>query len=176
LQIELITNVAKSERFAPNWVDRAWLICTNAGSGALGTGTSREGDVTCLRMVGTTTYTDPDAQTASVGYEAIECNTTNAPPQLMLGAWHDVVDVGGRGRIQCHGWDRDVLVNVGTAADAPGLAGLATTGEPYVEPTAALATAAANVEDHCGQMCTIVELVALMADSTAGNHACFWRT
>ncbi len=172
MQIELITNVAKSERFAPNWVDRAWIIMENAGSGLTGLLTSRQGDAACLMMVGTTTYTDRNAATASVGFEAIECDTTNAPPELLVGAWHDVVDVGSRGRIQCHGWDDDTNVLVGTAATDNGLAGIGVSGLPTVTPTAAVDANSAQ----SGFMCTIVELAALMTDATVGNHACYWRS
>ncbi len=172
MQIELITNVAGSSRFAENWTDRAWLICENAGSGSTGVLAARAGDVTCLYMVGATTYTDRNSVTASVGYEAIECHATNAPPQLMLGAWHDTPAVSARGRIQCHGWDDDALVDVQTAATDIGLAGVAVTAEPHVIPTAAVDVN--NVSS--GLMCTVVERAGNMTNSTEGNHAVYWRT
>ena len=170
MQIELITNVAKSSRFAPNWVDRAWIIMENAGSGADGASAARAGDATCLKIVSTTTYTDRNAVTASVGYEAIECDTTNAPVQMLLGAWHDTPAVGARGRIQCHGWDDDVLVDVDDASASPGLPVIGLTAEPHVFEDAASAEAVTH-----GYLGTIVELVANMADNTVGNHAVWWR-
>lgn len=170
MQIELITNVAKSERFAPNWTDRAWIIMVNAGGGSDGLSTSRQGDGTCLRIVGTDTYTDRNAQVSSVGFEALECETSNAPVALLLGAWHDVVDVGARGRIQCHGWDDDVLVDVDDASASSGLPVIAVTGLPSVFEDGAGATAPLH-----GYLGTIVELVANMADNTIGNHAVWWR-
>lgn len=170
MQVQLITNVAGSERFFPAQ-DRAWLLCVNAGSGADGASQARAGDATCLQIVGTTTYTDPDDSVdKSVGYEAIECDTTNAPAHLLLGAWHGTPLVGETGLVQCHGWDHDVLVAVTTAASAPGLPVNAATGEPHVTDE----SAETPRDDH-GYLGTVVELAANMTNSTTGNHAVFWR-
>jgi hypothetical protein len=142
----------------------------NRGSGADGASTSREGDVTCLLIGATTTkYTDRNGvTTAIVGYEAKECETGVAPTGLCLGAWHDVVDVGARGRVQCCGWDDDVRVLTDAAA-LQGNHAVATTAEPYAAEVNGLPAG------ETGALITITELTTNMANSTEANYACYLR-
>lgn len=170
MYIEPIPVVGGSERWAPNWRDRAWMIMQNKGSGATGDTDARPGDVTCLLIVGTTTYIDEDSNTVSVGYEAKECTTTNAPAGLMLGAWHGNTPLNDFGKVQCHGWDHDALIKTGADKnDADGSSASAQNGEPHAlsDDTATPAIT--------GSTCTIVELVANMTNDTEGNHAVYWR-
>ena len=171
MYIEPIPPIGKSERWAPNWTDRAWMIMQNQGSGADGASQARCGDVACLLIVGTTTYVDANSVTVSIGCEAKEAETGVAPIGLVLGAWHDTPLVGGYGKIQCHGWDNDtLLLGSGTAANDVGSSAIAVTAEPYVLSEGS--ASGAEYQTHA----TVAELVANMPGGvTALNRAVFWR-
>lgn len=170
MQIELITVVGGSNRWAPNWTDRAWMILENAGSGANGTSQARAGDATCLLIgTGTATYTDTGGVTRTVGYQAKEAETGVAPEGLLLGGWHDTPLVGDRGRVQCHGWDNDARV-LPDASPGLGIIAIAVTAEPHVAEQTTTVPSSTT-----GALCTLVERIANMTASTAGNHAVFWR-
>lgn len=169
MQIELITNVAKSERFAPNWTDRAWLIMENAESAAMAAG-----NAACL-LIGTdaTTFTDSGGTTRTAGYEASQPDAAGAdlaPLHLLLGAWHDTPAAGARGKVQCSGWDNDVLVTQGTAAPVQGAELIAATTSYALVDAGAVAGANAS-----GALATLVERAANIGTSGTANLAVWWR-
>jgi hypothetical protein len=170
MQIELITVVGGSQRWAPNWCDRAWVIMENKGSGADGASQARAGDATCLLIgTGVSTYTDSGGVTRSVQYQAKEAETGVAPEGLLLGGWHDTPAVGDNGRVQCYGVDNDARV-LPDSSPGLGIQAIAVTAEPYVlEQT----TTVSPLTTGC--LATIVERTANMTASTQGNHAVFWR-
>jgi hypothetical protein len=156
----------------------------NDGSGADGGSTARAGDVTCLHIADSSlltgqiafpTWTD-GLRTRNTGYGAIEADATNGPINLVMGAWHDTPQVGEVGKVQCSGWDADVLVDIDATYGGPGTEAPAALGEPHLaEP----GTPVAVTEDGRS---ILVEPTANVdgtngADiqGTAANIAAYWR-
>lgn len=164
-------NPPQQDRYQPEAHDRAWLVMVNQGSGADGASQARAGDVTCLRVVGNSTYTDPGGVARNVGYEAIEAHATNAPIHLLLGAWHDTPKVGKAGRVQCSGWDDDVLVLADATYGGPGSGTApAVAGEPHLdEPATPAYFGTAQAEGF------LVEPTANVTGGAANNMAVYWR-
>ena len=171
MQIRPIEVVGGSPRNAPYWNDAAWFIMENAGSGADGASQARAGDVTCLYVVGGRTYTlsgFAGGNAIREGNQAIECDTTNAPPGMLLGGWVDTPLVGEFGKVQCSGWQHNARV-LPDASPGTNTVAIAVTGQPYVQEQATALSAVT------GQLCVIVEVPANMTAVTEGNHAVFWR-
>jgi hypothetical protein len=156
----------------------------NDGSGATGNLQARAGDVTCLHIANTSLITGQieypvwtdGARIRNTGYGAIEADVANGPINLVMGAWHDTPALGEVGKVQCSGWDADVLVDIDATFGGPGTEAPATLEEPHLtEP----ATPVAVTEDGRS---IIVEPTANVdgtngADiqGTAANIAVYWR-
>ena len=154
-------------RYAEFSGERVFVTMQNEGAGADGASQARVGDVTCLLIAGTAleTFTDHAGVTRNVGYQAKECDTTNAPPKMLLGAWFDDPKVNESGRILAFGYARGTRVLQAAGPDpALGENLIAITAEPYLDD-AGTDTA---TTDEFASFATLVERAANVGTSGTG--------